>query len=67
LQEYLVLLSIAQTCKFKGVSFLKFLLSRETDIATFCRGRQRPDPQPSDVYPNGFSFRLLGDRKLPGN
>jgi predicted RecB family nuclease len=67
LQEYLVLLSIAQTCKYKGVSFLKFLLSRETDIEAFCRGRKRPGPQPPDVYPKGFSFRRFGGRKLPGN
>src|SRR4029077_18822146 len=29
--DYLVLLSIYQTCKYRGVSFLKFLLSREDD------------------------------------
>ena len=39
LQEYLVLLSIQQTCNYKGVSFLKFLLSRELDIDRFCQGR----------------------------
>jgi hypothetical protein len=38
LEEYLVLLSIQQTCRYKGVSFLKFLLSRETDIDSFCAG-----------------------------
>src|SRR5262249_24853661 len=32
LSAYLVLLSIYQTCKHRGVSFLKFLLSREEDI-----------------------------------
>jgi hypothetical protein len=67
LQEYLVLLSIAQTCKYKGVSFLKFLLSRETDIDKFCKGRTRSGQQPPDVYPTGFSFRRFGDRKLPGD
>jgi len=29
LSEYLVLLSVQQTCKYRGVSFLKFLLSRD--------------------------------------
>jgi predicted RecB family nuclease len=67
LQEYLVLLSIAQTCKFKGVSFLKFLLSRELDIDQFCAGGKSHDPQPPDVYPKGFCFRRFGDRKLPGD
>jgi predicted RecB family nuclease len=44
LKEYLVLLSIYLTCKYKGISFLKFLLSGETDIDAFCasRGRKRP-------------------------
>jgi hypothetical protein len=32
IQEYLVLLSIAQTCKYKHLDFLKFLLSGEKDI-----------------------------------
>src|SRR5262249_8948955 len=32
LSDYLVLLSVHQTCKYKGVSFLKFLLSGEKDV-----------------------------------
>ena len=64
LQEYLVLLSIEQTCKYKGVSFLKFLLSRELDIDRFCEGAvNHSGPPPIDVYPAGFSFRRFGDRK----
>lgn len=64
LQEYLVLLSIALTCKYKGVSFLKFLLSRELDIDRFCEGAvNRSGPSTLDVYPAGFSFRRFGDRK----
>ena len=35
LNEYLVLLSIYLTCKYKGISFLRFLLSREKDIDAF--------------------------------
>jgi Transposase IS66 family len=34
-REYLVLLSISETCRYKGVSFLHFLRSGETDIDTF--------------------------------
>jgi hypothetical protein len=64
LQEYLVLLSIALTCKYKGVSFLKFLLSRELDIDKFCKGAEkRSDTTNIDIYPAGFSFRRFGDRK----
>ena len=34
-REYLVLLSISETCKFKGLSFLDFLRSGQKDIDTF--------------------------------
>jgi len=32
MEEYLKIMSIYQTCKYKGISFLKFMLSREKDI-----------------------------------
>ena len=32
LNEYLILLSIYKTCEYKGVNFLDFLLSKETDM-----------------------------------
>ncbi len=35
LMDYLVLLSIRQTCEYKGLGFLKFLLSRETDLGSY--------------------------------
>ena len=35
MKEYLVLLSICETCKYKGVSFLGFLRSGEVDIDAF--------------------------------
>ena len=35
LTDYLVLLSIQQTCDYKGISFLEFLLSKEKDIDKF--------------------------------
>src|SRR5262249_55012168 len=35
LSDYLVLLSVCQTCKYKGISFLKFLLSAERDVDRF--------------------------------
>jgi predicted RecB family nuclease len=35
LREYLMLLSIYQTLRYRGLSFWKFLLSGETDIAAF--------------------------------
>ena len=33
------LLAISQTCRFQGKSFLKFLLSKETDVDSFRRTR----------------------------
>src|SRR5262249_996236 len=52
LSAYLVLLSICQTCKYKGVSFIRFLLSGERDIQKFCERHRRVSPE--DVYPGGF-------------
>jgi hypothetical protein len=52
LSAYLVLLSIYQTCKYKGVSFLRFLLSGERDIENFCE--KHPRVSPDHVYPSGF-------------
>jgi Transposase IS66 family len=37
--HYLLLLAISQTCRFQGKSFLKFLLSKETDVDQFRRAR----------------------------
>jgi predicted RecB family nuclease len=55
LSDYLVLLSLYQTCKYRGVSFLKFLLSREDDVAAFSRRRRKREGRPRlDVYPEGF-------------
>jgi hypothetical protein len=37
IEEYLTLLSVAESCKYRGVDFFDFLRSGETDIATFAR------------------------------
>jgi predicted RecB family nuclease len=55
IDDYLVLLSIYQTCKYKGISFLKFLLSRDKDLSEFCSGtRGRRTASPDDVYAGGY-------------
>jgi hypothetical protein len=41
IREYLILLSICQSCKFKGVSFLDFLRSGETDVDAFAKYKRR--------------------------
>ena len=35
IREYLILLSICETCKYKGLDFLDFLRSGEKNIDTF--------------------------------
>jgi hypothetical protein len=56
LSDSLVLLSIRQTCKNRGVSFLKFLLSGEEDVETYSRqGWKRKRPVGIEVYPPGFT------------
>lgn len=39
LKAHLALLSIYQTCRYRGVNFLKFLVSKEKDIERFSQGR----------------------------
>jgi hypothetical protein len=56
LEDYLVLLSIFQTCRCKGLSFLQFLLSGEHDIDTFAISTRRRRPQSAlPLYPKGFT------------
>jgi predicted RecB family nuclease len=55
LKDYLVLLSLCQTCRYRGISFLKFLLSRERDIDAYrAKGRARRRLPLIEVYPKGF-------------
>ena len=40
---------------YRGVSFLKFLLSREDDVETYCqRRREKRRPPRLEIYPKGF-------------
>jgi predicted RecB family nuclease len=41
IKEYLILLSVCQTCKYQGLDFLDFLRSGETDIQTFAESKER--------------------------
>jgi hypothetical protein len=55
LNEYLVLLSIYLTCRYKRVSFLKFLLSQEKDIDAFCQSVNVRRALPTvELCPEGF-------------
>jgi hypothetical protein len=45
IRDYLVLLSLYQTLRYRHASFWRFLLSGETDIEAFtARGRRRSQP-----------------------
>ena len=56
LRDYLVLLSIYQTCKYRGISFLRFLVSQERDLNGFHdSGRMRTPKLSLQVYGEGFS------------
>ena len=58
LRDYLVLLSIYQTCKYRGISFLRFLVSQERDLNGFHDSGRMKSPKLSlQVYPQGlYSF-----------
>jgi hypothetical protein len=51
LDDYLTLLTVAETCKYQGLDFLDFLRSREKDVETFPQSRRR--------YANNCSENLL--------
>jgi hypothetical protein len=56
LSDFLVLLSVRQTCKCRGASFLKFLLSGEEEVEVYCRRvRRKKRPNGLEIYPPGFS------------
>ena len=60
LRDYLVLLSICQTCRYKGVSFLHFLLSKSRDVDMFCERKHRKRPSSTlELYPQGFTHYHL--------
>jgi hypothetical protein len=69
LADYLVLLSIYQTCRYRGVSFLKFLLSGERDVDAFCEHPRRKRRRPLiEVYPRGITrFDFGRSKKQPVN
>jgi predicted RecB family nuclease len=58
LDDYLILLSVYVTCRYKGVSFLRFLLSRSRDIDAFsARPTRRARSAAIELYPQGFDSR----------
>jgi predicted RecB family nuclease len=53
IREYLILLSVCQTCKYMGVDFLDFLRSGEKDIHAFAESRRRRRKSPPSGVARG--------------
>ncbi len=51
MQEHLTLLSLCETCRYKGVSFLEFLRSGEKDVAVFADVRRNRRRRHDDLCP----------------
>ena len=65
LNDYLVLLSVYQTCKYKGVGFLKFLLSQETDIDVFReKGAKKRPVSAVEIHAEGRPSLLPNRKRL---
>jgi hypothetical protein len=55
LADFLVLLSVHQTCKYRGLGFLKFLLSRNLDVGSYRdRKKAKNCAFTIEMYPEGF-------------
>ena len=63
-RDYLVLLSVCETCRYRGLNFLDFLRSRETDLEAFTESRRerkrptqpnQPTGLPADAIPGSGS------------
>jgi hypothetical protein len=54
IEEYLILLSVCQTCKYMGVDFLDFLRSGEKDIHAFAESRRRRRRRTQSRQSTGF-------------
>jgi hypothetical protein len=65
LRDYLVLLTLHQTYKYRGINFLRFLLSGEKDLDRFRDMGRPPVSRTSlELYPNGlWSFPQQGRSK----
>lgn len=65
-ENFLTLLSVCQTCKYKGFNFWKFLSSRTQDIDAYAERRSRKQSAPLEVYPEEFVplWKRFGQTKL---
>jgi hypothetical protein len=65
LRDYLILLSIYQTCKYRRISFLRFLLSGKTNLDGYNDPRRIEYKKPLlEVYPKSFA---LSQKRMSAN
>jgi len=62
--EYLTLLSVAQTCEYQGIDFLDFLRTGETDIETFARNRRRHPTQGKGIRTKSCNLNKVVDASV---
>jgi len=55
LNDYLVLLSIYQTCRYKRIIFLQFMLSKQRVLDSFHASKPNPRRNTIEVYPKGYT------------
>jgi predicted RecB family nuclease len=60
IQEYLILLSVCQTCKYMGVDFLDFLRSGEKDIHAFAEAKGRRKRRSTSISENAMTGLMGG-------
>jgi len=59
IEEYLILLSVSETCRYKDLDVLEFFLSREKDIDAFLRSRARTRAQPGRSNEKPTQVRIV--------
>jgi hypothetical protein len=59
IEDYLILLSVCQTCKYMGVDFLDFLRSGEKDIHAFADSRRGRRGRTQTSQPDGLSVDAI--------
>ena len=61
LEEYLILLSVCQTCKYMGVDFLDFFRSGEKDIHAFAESQRRRRRRTQTSQPASLPAEAIPD------
>jgi hypothetical protein len=63
IDEYLTLLSVAETCEYQGLDFLNFLRSGETDIESFAKVRRKYTRRPQIGVKSAIEAKASSQQK----